>query len=196
MNTKVSLANKYLSKITAAIENIEEDNLKNILEIVEEKYEDRKNIFIAGNGGSAATASHFVADLNKTVLGKRPIKSKILRFRAICLSDNTPLVTAIGNDISYDNIFSEQLKNYANKGDLLIVVTGSGNSKNIINAINTADDLGVQTLGLLGFDGGLALEIVDDYILIESADFGVIEDCHSIIFHLITDYFKKTLGCD
>ena len=110
MEINTQLIQNYLNKLTTSIKDIDNEEIKNLVKLLERKHKDRHQIFIVGNGGSSATSSHFVCDLAKTVLGKKPEKSEIKRFKVFSLTDNTPLVTAIGNDISYDHIFSEQLK--------------------------------------------------------------------------------------
>jgi len=180
----------YLDTIKSLTRQLDVKEIVKIIKTLERKMNQGKRVFIAGNGGSAATASHMACDLNKTVLGKSP-KSNQKGFKAICLSDNIPLITAIANDTSYDFIFSEQLKNYGQKGDLLLVISGSGNSKNIIEAIKTVNSLKMETAAFLGFDGGKAKHLVDSYVLIPSFDYGPVEDFHLILNHLIAVYFKE-----
>lgn len=148
-----------------------------------------RTIFLAGNGGSAATASHLACDLAKTILGPDP-RNQFSRLRVICLNDSVPILTAWANDEGYEHVFSQQLLNLGKKGDLLIVITGSGNSANIVEAIKTAKRLGMETYGLLGFDGGRVRGLLDDYLLVPSNDYGVIEDIHMVTAHLITDCLK------
>lgn len=185
-----TVAKKYLAALQKLSRQLDIERIVEIIKILERKLNQGKTIFIAGNGGSASTASHMVCDLNKTVLGKNP-KSARKRFRVLSLSDNVPSLTAIGNDLSYDLIFSEPLKNYGQKGDLLLIITGSGNSKNIIEAIKTAKSLRMETAAFLGFDGGKTKNLVDGYVLIPSFDYGPVEDFHLILNHLITTYLKE-----
>lgn len=189
MNLKNFIEN-YLNTLKTVSQKIDIGSIIKIIKALERKLKQAKTIFVAGNGGSAATASHLVCDLNKTVLGKNP-KPNQKRFKIICLSDNTPTLTMIGNDLSYDLIFSEQLKNFGQKDDLLLVISVSGNSKNIIEAIKTAKSLRVETVAFLGFDGGKAKNLVDNYVLIPSFDYGLVEDYHLILNHLITAYLKE-----
>jgi D-sedoheptulose 7-phosphate isomerase len=192
--TPQQVAREYIAALGNAFSLLNISEISNLISLLEKKLRQGETIFLAGNGGSAATASHAVCDLNKTVLGPQPSTSSSVRFRAMSLSDNIPSITAIANDLSYDYIFSEQLKNYSHPGDLLIVITGSGNSTNIIRALETAKDLKLETAGLLGFDGGLALSMLDYPVLVPSKDYGVIEDTHSMIFHLITRYFRTIIS--
>lgn len=189
---KKKLINNYFTGLFQVLNNIDQDEISNLFNIVERKLRQKKTIFFAGNGGSAATAAHALTDLSKTILGHGQ-NYRHLRIRSICLSDNTPLLTAIGNDIGYEEVFAEPLKNMASPGDLLIVISGSGNSPNIIRAIESAKDLQIETLGLLGFNGGKAIKIVDHTVLAKSESFGLIEDAHMTLIHLLTEYLKTAL---
>ncbi len=148
-----------------------------------------RKIFIAGNGGSAATASHMVCDLQKTVL-KSKFKKLKKRLNVVCLNDNIPLITAWSNDFGYENIFSQPLINMSQGGDMFIVISGSGNSQNLINAVSQARMLKVRTYGILGFDGGKIKSMLDKYILINSDSYGVVEDLHLVINHMVTEILK------
>lgn len=150
------------------------------------------SLFLAGNGGSASTASHMMTDLLS-------LNSKCgLTVRVNCLSDNNSLITALGNDLHFHKIFSEQLKTYGRKGDLLIVISASGNSPNLISAVTEANIIGIDTFGILGFDGGEIKHIVSDYILVKTdiGDYGPAEDIHLMINHMlkenILNIFKYT----
>jgi len=189
---KIELINHYFSKLSKVLSELDRNDLVDSFKVIENKLRQRKTIFLAGNGGSAATASHALVDLNKTILGHSK-NYRNLRLRVISLTDNIPTLTAIANDFSYNDIFSESLKNLANPGDLLIVVSGSGNSQNIISVLKTAEDLQVETLGLLGFDGGKAVKLVNHKVLVQSESYGHIEDIHMIYFHLLTEYLKTAL---
>ena len=190
MNTKLKLhPKKYFKRLN---QNIEKVDCKKIVELIlqiKKMIGTEKTIFIAGNGGSAALSSHMACDLGKTILGSKPRSNKN-RLRIISLVDNISLNTAWANDEGYKYIFSEQLKNLAKKEDFLIVISASGNSENIIESIKIAKKRGLKTFGLLGFNGGKAKKMVDDYIIIKINDYGIIEDSHTIILHLITDWFK------
>lgn len=190
MKTQTRFIKDYLQKIKTISETIDVEQINTCLNIFKTVFENRRQIFIIGNGGSAATASHFVCDLEKMVLGKN-FKKNQKRFRVICLSDNIPLMTALANDCSYDDIFSERLKTFAQKDDLLLVISGSGNSTNIIKAVKIGKKLKMQTLAFLGFDGGKVRGMVDSYVLIPSSEYGQVEDYHLILNHLITAYFLK-----
>ncbi len=146
-----------------------------------------KQIFICGNGGSAATASHFVCDILK---GASYGRDK--RFRIIALTDNTPVLTAYANDISYEQIFVEQLKNFARKDDLVIAISGSGNSPNVLAAVEYAKAIGCRTIALTGKEGGKLGPLAQLNILVPEQHMGRIEDGHMIICHMLGYYFMES----
>ncbi|MBI4509578.1 MAG: SIS domain-containing protein, partial [Deltaproteobacteria bacterium] len=122
---------------------------------------------------------------------KNPTTAK-KRFRVISMCDNLSLLTAWANDVSFDTVFAEQLKGLARPGDVLLVITGSGNSPNILRALETAQEVGMKTLGWLGFDGGKALSLCDRSILVRTHDYGLVESAHAVLTHLITSWL---MGC-
>ncbi len=182
----------YLAGLRATLDRLPHDDVHAFARSLHDAYDRGAQVFVVGNGGSAATASHMACDLCKTVLGKAPDGKK--RFRVIALTDNVPLLTAWGNDVGYETVFAEQLKNFAQARDLLVVITGSGNSPNIVEAVHAARALGLRTVGLLGFDGGDVRRVLDQAIIVESDNYGYIEDAHMILTHLVTAYFKQTLN--
>ena len=179
----------YVDKIANAIESVSEMTLSLYLELLFKAFNRRAQIFIIGNGGSAATASHFATDLNKikNITG--------LPGRAISLCDNSSLITAYANDISFDSIFREQLENLANPNDILIAISASGKSQNIIEAINYSKKNQIYSVGLVGFDAG-DMNICDLVIHTKSdlGDYGPTEDAHSIVCHYITEELKHRLN--
>lgn len=186
-------AEDYLSKLSAALQAMDKDALGRFIRLINESIGTERTVFIAGNGGSAATSSHMACDLGKTILGKSPRENR-RRLRTISLNDSIPAITAWANDEAYDFVFAEQLKSLGKAGDILIIITGSGNSRNILEAAQAARELGVHTFGLLGFGGGKVRPMLDDCLLIDSHDYGVVEDAHSIVNHLVTDWFKQRVG--
>lgn len=160
------------------------------LQLIEEAYREGRQVFIIGNGGSASTASHLACDLQKTILGHKGDR-KVNRFRVISLCDNTEVITAWANDVGYEVIFSEQLKTLANEGDLLIAISASGNSPNIIKAVDVAKVMGLKVIGLTGFSGGKLRELADVPVHVESNDYGIIENVHLIFGHLATKYLQE-----
>ena len=148
----------YFTGLKAVIDRVDIAQVVAFVGELERAYNEDRQIFIVGNGGSAGTASHMACDLAKTVLGKKPDRKR-RRFRVMSMTDNVPLITALGNDFGYEHVFTEQLILFARRGDLLVVITGSGNSPNIINAVKMAREMGMRTAGMLGFDGGQVLPL-------------------------------------
>ena len=180
----------YIEELKKTIDKLPLLNVKKAIELIFNAYTNDKQIFVIGNGGSASTASHFACDLNKGTL-QRVYDDNEKRLRVISMTDNVSLLTAYGNDLSYEDIFSQQLRNLINKGDLLIAITGSCNSKNILKGIETAKKAGATVLGMLGFEGGKAKNIVDYHIIVPSSHYGQIEDSHMVLTHLISSYLSK-----
>jgi D-sedoheptulose 7-phosphate isomerase len=179
--------NDYLTRIFASFERVSSESLKGVVDLLREAIESNCRIWIIGNGGSAATASHFATDLNRCAnSGGESVK-------AMSLCDNTSLITAIGNDFGYDQVFSRQLRNSANSGDLLIVLSASGNSRNILSAMEWARNNRVTTLALTGFDGGQAKVLADSslHVPTSNGDYGVAEDAHSILCHFLSSQFRN-----
>ena len=178
----------YLGEAKRIIDSINRKKINAAVDMLMDAHRKDKQVFIIGNGGSASTTSHFANDLSKfcSVEGKK-------RFRVISLADNISTITAFANDISYDKIFSEQLINLANEGDILIALSASGNSKNIIEAVKSAKEQGAKTLAFLGFNGGKLKEMADEYVLVEYNDFGLVESIHLLLEHLIVNIIRKRL---
>ncbi|MFH1386294.1 MAG: SIS domain-containing protein [bacterium] len=182
-------AKKYINELKKSLDSLPLDALEDIIALMKEAYRNGKRIYIAGNGGSAATASHFVCDLVKGtgVRGKN-------KFKAIGLTDNLPLITAWANDVSYDDVFSAQLAPLIEKGDLLIVFSGSGNSKNIIKAVEFANGAGAKTIALVGFDGGKVKDAATKTLIVPADNMERAEDIHLILEHLIHLYLVDEIN--
>lgn len=173
----------YFKELNCALNQIDKDKIARITEIIYGAYKNDKQIFILGNGGSAATASHFACDL---------IKGTGKSFKAISLTDNVSVITAVGNDLSYEDIFYEQLKNLVNREDVVIGISASGNSPNVVKAIKIAKEMGAKTIGLLGFKtGGILHDLVDCEITIQDGHYGRVEDVHLILCHLTVNYLRE-----
>ena len=179
-------AKNYLGDLKELINTIDINEITEFIKELENTYKNGKTIFIMGNGGSAATASHFVCDINKGVSLKLQKK-----FKVLCLNDNIPIILAYSNDISYDSVFIEQLKNFIMNDDLVIGISGSGSSKNVLNAIEYSNKVGARTFGIIGCDGGKLKDIAQKSFIVRSFDMQKIEDCHMILTHLIMQYFSK-----
>lgn len=162
------------------------------IKILNTTYEAGGTVYLIGNGGSSSIASHWANDLNKSVLGhKGDIECR--RFKAICLSDNVPVMTAWANDVGYDVVFSEQLKNFISPTDALVAISSSGNSANIVNAIQVAVEHKVPVIALVGFSGGKAGDMADARIHVPSDKYFVVEPIHDAVTHIITGYFYESL---
>jgi D-sedoheptulose 7-phosphate isomerase len=159
---------------------IDKEALQESIDTVKAVFEADKKIITCGNGGSASTASHYITDWNKMVnlaTGKK--------FRGVSLCDNIGLVTAYANDLSYDDVFSGQLAAIADEGDLLIAISGSGNSPNVLKAVEYANGHGVNTLGIVGYDGGKLMPMVQHAFLVPSFDMQLCEDVHLMFGHMV-----------
>lgn len=176
---------QYLRELSNIFEEINLREFDNFIGELIGAYKRRSHIFIFGNGGSASTASHFACDINKGVsFGKDE------RYKIICLNDNIPTMLAYGNDISYDDVFVEQLKNFMVRDDLVIGVSCSGNSENVLKAIRHGNDYYGITFGICGFGGGKLKSIAQKSVVINNTDMQKIEDLHMIIFHCAMQYLK------
>jgi D-sedoheptulose 7-phosphate isomerase len=172
--------NSYLEKLIKVLQAANEQEIDNAVEIIAEAWKSGKQIITLGNGGSSMTALHMITDWNKSIF----ISSGI-PFRGRTLVDNMGLIMAYGNDISFNDIFIEQLKNILQPGDLVIAISGSGNSENVIRAVNYANDHAAVTLGLSGYSGGKLKGISKHSIWININDMQICEDMHSIVGHIV-----------
>lgn len=177
----------YYEREIGIIRTLDFEELSNAVKAMIQAYEREGIIYIFGNGGSAATASHFANDFNKGISEQLAKK-----FRMICLCDNFATVMAIANDISYDEVFRFQLINRLKPTDLVIGISGSGNSANVINAIEYAKDIGTPTIGITGYGGGRLMELADFHMHCAIEDMQIVEDIHMTFDHMmyrvITDY--------
>ena len=181
---------EYLEGLKRVVDRVDTRQIAALIAELQRAYDKDRQIFILGNGGSAGTASHMACDLAKNVIGKRLDRST-RRFRVMSMTDNVPLITALGNDLGYEHVFTEQLLLFARPRDLLVVITGSGNSPNVVNAVKLAREMKLRTAGLLGFDGGQARPLLDVAVLIPEPTYGYVEDLHMVIDHLLVAYFHK-----
>lgn len=177
------IARDFLDGYRKLLAGLDVPALIRVVELLRAARDRGATIYIAGNGGSAATASHLVNDLCKAT---RP--SGCRAVKAVCLSDNVSWLTALANDEGYERVFSGQLENLVQRGDLLIVISASGNSPNLIEAVDVADARGLVTIALLGFDGGALKGRVDEPIWLESelGAYGPVESAHSLLCHVLT----------
>lgn len=172
----------YLERLTNEVNRIDKETVNSIINLLVRARNAGKQIFIIGNGGSGANASHITGDFNKGLSLGQPREK---RYRFISLTDNIPTLTSIANDVSYDNVFLEQLKNFLNPADLLIAISGSGNSENILRAVEYAKRCGNTVISFTGFNGGKLKEMSDVCIHIPICDMQITEDLHMILGHLM-----------
>ncbi len=176
------LFSNYNDKLFDAIKTIDEKQIDTLIDLILTQFKNDKVIFVIGNGGSAANASHFAQDLAK---GTRKDVYQINRIKAMSLTDNLPFITALGNDDGFETIFEQQLRTFANSGDMLIAISGSGNSPNIIKAVDWANANGLVTVGVTGFDGGQLKKLNKYGLHVPLNDMCTTESIHSIIFHYV-----------
>jgi len=178
-----TFARNYIQNLTKLLNNIDISILEQIIYALENT---KGRVYIIGNGGSAATASHMVNDLG-VGLKRRDIKN----LDIVSLSDNTPVCSAISNDIGYENVFYMQLKDRVSPNDLLIAISCSGNSENIVKAVKYSKDVGTTIIGLTGFDGGLlkTLSDINFHVDTEDGNYGLVEDMHMILDHILYSYY-------
>lgn len=181
---------KYIFDLRAALDRIDEKELIQLVDLVKQAQVTQRTVFIVGNGGSASTASHWATDLGK---GLHHRKDK--GVKALSLSDNIAWISAAANDISYDSVFSDQLRAHGTEGDLLVAISASGNSHNIIKAIRQAKDMGIVTLSIVGFDGGKAKDVSDFTVHIptDHGKYGLAEDVQLILNHFLCDYLAEEI---
>jgi D-sedoheptulose 7-phosphate isomerase len=172
----------YVATLQSVLDTIPFHAVDAVVDVLVEANMKRKTVYICGNGGSAATATHFACDLSK-----RPIVEGQPRFRVIALTDNNALMTALSNDISYDAVFAEQLEPLVNPGDVLIGISGSGNSMNVLNAMHVAGTAGAITVGFCGFDGGKLKDMVDYPVHVDHNNMAMVEDVHLMLEHAICE---------
>ncbi len=178
---KKGLIRDYIRDVTKALNALSEEPVAKIVAIMEDARRQGKRVFLLGNGGSAATASHIANDLAKTT-----IQPGMPRVKAIALTENVPIMTAWANDTSYDRIFAEQLENLCEPGDVVIAISGSGRSPNVLRGVQRARELGATTVGLTGFEGGELKGKVDVCLVVPNQVMGQIEDVHHAVGHILT----------
>jgi D-sedoheptulose 7-phosphate isomerase len=181
----------YFTRLKETIDKIDIQSLEQAVDILLKVREEGKTTYIFGNGGSASNASHIAGDFLKGIsygLDKR--------FRVHCLNDNMAATTAITNDLTYDEVFVEQLMTFLNPGDVVIGISGSGNSTNVLKAMKWAKEHGAHTIGVTGYKGGKLIELVDLALLAPVNDMEITEDLHIIFFHAIKQYILKKIKGD
>jgi len=182
-----SFPSLYKTDLLHAVEAIDTNKVDAAIQVLAKARDEKRHVFVCGNGGSASTASHFACDMVKGASFGRES-----RFRIMALTDSLPTLTAYSNDVSYDCIFVEQLKNFAQPGDVLIAISGSGNSPNVLKAMEYANSIGCRTIAMTGRDGGKLAPMAEINIQARIPHMGRIEDIHMIVSHMIAYHFMDT----
>jgi len=184
-----NFATDYKQQLHSAIDTIQMDRVQQAIEWLDEALNEGRRVFTCGNGGSASTASHFICDMVKGASYNRDKK-----FKMMALTDSLATITAYSNDVSYDIVFVEQLKNFALPGDILLCISGSGNSPNVLRATEWANAAGLKTIGLTGRDGGQLGKLSQLEINVGVQHMGRIEDGHMFVCHMLAYYFMERAG--
>ncbi len=185
----MSYLDTYREQLQRTIASLDLDAVHQAVRILRDVRERDRHIFVCGNGGSAATASHFATDIVKGASFQHE-----KRFRILALTDSASTMTAYANDVSYDAVFAEQLRNFAGPGDVLVAISGSGNSPNVLRAVETAKEFGCATIGITGRDGGKLRSMVELNIHASEPHMGRVEDAHMIVCHMIAYSFMDAGG--
>jgi len=174
----------YLDDFSALLKKVDPKEVETLVTLIADAYRDNQFVFIIGNGGSGANASHLCEDLGKGTLHNFETQK---RLKVMSLTDNTPYILAYGNDLGYDRVFVEQLKNFAQPGALLLSISGSGNSANVLKAVEWANANGLKTVGITGYDGGKLRKMCHHGVHVPSHNMGAVESVHMVLFHYLLD---------
>jgi D-sedoheptulose 7-phosphate isomerase len=183
----------YLDRLNSEVSRLNQAEIQKWADLIYEAWQNGRFVFIIGNGGSATTASHMAEDLGKSSLRPSDLNDESKRrLKVLSLTDNVGWLLAVGNDCGYDQIFLQQLMNYGSKGDLLLAISGSGNSPNILTAVDWANRHGLTTFGLTGYNGGKLKQMQQHGLHVELDDMGMVESLHLAIFHwVLNDVFAR-----
>ncbi|MDX1737518.1 MAG: SIS domain-containing protein [Alphaproteobacteria bacterium] len=176
---------EYSAIVAKAHRDIDSEAFEQACDLLEEAYINRRRVFVCGNGGSTAIANHMVCDHGKLIATETNLKPCV-----ISLSHPTEMITAIGNDIGFDEIFSYQLQNLAQEKDVLVVISGSGSSENVVKAIKVASAMGVKTIALTAFKGGQCKELADLSLHVDVQNYGIAEDVHQSIMQMMAQFIR------
>ncbi len=184
---------QYVQRLQAELERVDPLEIQAWADLVYEAWEHERFIFVFGNGGSGTTATHITEDLGKSSLHQHELKDETKkRLKILSLTDNLGWILALGNDVGYDQIFVQQLMNYGSRGDLVIAISGSGNSPNVLTAVDWANRHGLKTFGLTGFDGGKLRRMQHAGMHVPLHDMGMVESIHLCLFHwVLNDVFAR-----
>jgi D-sedoheptulose 7-phosphate isomerase len=181
---------EYFNTFKNVLDKVDVKSIYEMINEIYDSYNKSKTIFIIGNGGSAANASHFAQDLSKGVILDQTVKKRI---RALSLTDNIGYITALANDDGYENIFVAQMRTFSNESDILIAISGSGNSENIIEAVTYAKKNNIKVIGITGYDGGKLKKLSDISIHVPLNEMCMVESIHSVIFHFIITSLRQKI---
>ncbi len=183
----------YLNRLHAELDRVDQAEMRQMADLVYSAWENEKFVFIFGNGGSGTTASHMAEDLGKSTLHEKDLRDDSKkRLKVLSLTDNLGWIMAVGNDLAYDQIFVQQLMNYGSSGDLVLAISGSGNSPNVLNAVDWANRHGLVTFGLTGFNGGKLRQMAQSGLHVPLTDMGMVESIHLALFHwVLNDVFAR-----
>ena len=186
-------ADDYLARLNQNLDRIDRTAVTRWADVIYQAWEHEKFVFFIGNGGSGLTASHMSEDLGKSSLREEDLQDETKRrLKVLSLTDNMGWILALGNDLDYDQIFVQQLMNYGSAGDALIAISGSGNSQNVLNAVDWANRHGLKTFGLTGYDGGKLKTMQQDGLHVGLDDMGMVESIHLCLFHwVLNDVFAR-----
>ncbi|MFP6764838.1 MAG: SIS domain-containing protein [Planctomycetaceae bacterium] len=187
----------YLARLSDELNRLDRTAIERWSDLIYEAWDSGQCVFVIGNGGAATTASHFAEDFGKSLLHVDELQDESRkRLKVLSLTDNAGRITALGNDLSFDEIFVQQLMNLGGAGDVLIALSGSGNSRNILRAVEWANRHGLRTFGMTGYDGGHLKRIQQDGIHIDVADMGMTQSIHLCLFHWVLDDLYARIHCE
>ena len=190
-------AKAFMERSAQELLRIDPVQMQKLADLIDQRYHEGKFVFIIGNGGSGSNASHLCEDLGKCTLRREDFDNdNKKRLKVLSLTDNTPYILAWGNDEGFDRIFLEQLKNLAGSGDLLIAISGSGNSPNILRAVEWANRHGMTTFGCTGFSGGKLQSLAHKNLHVPLDDMGIVESIHLTAFHWVIDDLHRRIGIE
>ena len=176
----------YANRLNAGLESVNKEQLQKVLELLEHAYKKRIPVFVCGNGGSLTMSDHFHCDHAKGTHYDALLRPKIEPLTS------GSILTAIANDIGYEDVFSFQLSMKGSAGDILVAISASGNSPNIVNAIKKAKELNMETIAFVGFDGGKAAYLADYVLHVDENNYGIIEDCHQALMHILAQHIRES----
>src|SRR6266446_53307 len=186
---------QFLDRVGEELKKLDPSQVQGLADAIYACYEKRSTVFVIGNGGSGSNASHFCEDLGKGTLRREDFDNdRKKRLRVLSLTDNTPYILAWGNDEGFERVFVEQLKNLASPGDLLIAISGSGNSPNVLRAVEWANRNGLKTFGCTGFSGGKLRVLAQQGLHVPLDDMGIVESIHLTAFHWVVDNLHARIG--